>query len=365
MEKTSHHSKIIVWLTTLVFLAACSQVSTDLSLQENGEGEGATGSGATPVYVSIAGHIEDSLMYTDCAAYAEKREQMLEFAEEYRKSGFAFNLQASYEWFTGVRNCETEEMMVSTGGMNLMDYLATEYGFEIDVHQEGASEELDDVNSGNNVADIRYLAGQVTDHITETVGFQWDNPDQYTRFQLGEDGRIFTDFTWYPELLVGGVSVEHTNGNFKRDMSSMGVWIPSHFTEEDFYVHDESEEARMIYIGSGPNQFMNDWGVKSMCHFDSSVDFVETMANYIESGRWESGEIYTYTLFVPQGIMFEAEQRTMLIDHLAGLKALEAEGKIVVEYPTEIARIWQEEYDGQPNIVRYEEVNPEDYTCKK
>mgnify|MGYP001181735376 CR=1 FL=1 len=34
----------------------------------------------TPVYVTVAGHIEDSVAYTDCRVYGPKRAQLLDFA---------------------------------------------------------------------------------------------------------------------------------------------------------------------------------------------------------------------------------------------------------------------------------------------
>jgi len=302
-----------------------------------------------PVYVTFAGHIEDRKMYIDCDVYEKKSEDLLKVAEMVKDSGIAFNLQASYEWFMGAESCDPE---------NLMNRLVEDFDFEIDVHQEGASEELDDVTSGNNLADIRFIAAKVTDYVSDSTGFQWDNPAQYDRLQYGETGRLH-DFTWHPNILTGGVSVSHTNGDFSRDMTSIGVWIPSGFTEDEFHLHDESKEAHMVYVGSGPNQFMDDWGSRGSCHFKSSADFVGILENYIEPDG-----IYTYTVFVPQKVMFEEsgrEELQLLIDEFLELQEA---GQVIFAHHTEVVDIWREDFDSNPTIFTYDQIDPEDYTCE-
>lgn len=315
-----------------------------------------------PIYVTFAGHIEDSLAYTECSYYEQKREELITFAELLHDQDIPFNLQASYEWFTGVQNCDTEALMAKTNDMNVMDYLHKELNVEIDIHQEGASE--DDVSSGNNLADIRYLAGQVTDNVTETTGFQWDNQEQFERLNNGEAGRINPDFIWNPEVLVGGVSVKHTDGNFSDDMTSIGVWIPEGFNEKDFYRHNRSNEG-MIYVGSGPNQHMADWGPKTHCHFESSADFIEVINEYIEIGKFDAESIYTYTYFIPQKVMFnesEHENVQEFIDQLANLN--EASDVIYMHF-TDVVDTWQNIYNAKPTIITYDQIHPDDYTCEK
>ena len=88
----------------------------------------------TPVFVTVAGHIEDSLIYTDCVEYDDYRSKLITFANTISDANVAFNLQVSYEWFVGVSNCETEDMKALTDGKNIIDYLVESHDFEIDVH---------------------------------------------------------------------------------------------------------------------------------------------------------------------------------------------------------------------------------------
>jgi hypothetical protein len=78
-----------------------------------------------PIYVTIAGHIEDTPIYAQCDAYPGFRGKLLAFAETFSQTGAAFNLQIEYEFFLGASQCETDEMRTSTGGRNVIDYLAT------------------------------------------------------------------------------------------------------------------------------------------------------------------------------------------------------------------------------------------------
>jgi hypothetical protein len=316
----------------------------------------------TPIYVTIAGHIEDNLAYTECGYYEQKREQLIDFAELLYNQNIPFNLQASYEWFKGVQNCETAELLKTTDGMNVMNYLHENLNVEIDVHQEGASE--DDVSSGNNLADIRYLAGQVTDYVTETTGFQWDNQEQFERLDGGEPGRLNPGFIWYPEILAGGVSVRHTDGDFSDDMTAIGVWIPEGFNETEFFRHDRDGEG-MIYVGSGPNQHMADWGPKTNCHFESSADFVEVINEYIEIGKFDAKEIYTYTFFIPQKVMFTPSEHEKVQAVIDQLNDLQKSGDVIYMHFTEVVETWQTAYNAEPNMITYNQIHPDNYTCTR
>jgi len=316
----------------------------------------------TPVYVTVAGHIEDSVAYTDCRVYGPKRAQLLDFAAALEGTSVAFNLQVSYEWFMGASQCETAALKATTSGLNVIDYLVEHHGFEIDIHQEGAS--TLDASSGNNFADIRYLGGQVTPHMTETTGFQWDNPAQYAALQAGETGLLHPEFTWKPEILIGGPSVDHTDGDFSRDMTSVGVWIPSGFSEAAFHSHDVDADARMVFVASGPNQHCADWGPKTGCHFQNTADFVEVMVDYIDSEKLASGKLYTTTLFVPQPIIFSADQGALLLAILEQMEPLIKNGKVQYAHFTEVAEVWRNGYGEEPNIVQYDRFEPADYTCQ-
>ena len=316
--------------------------------------------GSTPVHLSIAGHIEDSKSYSDCKVYGPKRDQLLQFAQALDAYPVRFNLQVSYEWFQGVLNCENDAMKQSTMGLNLIDYLVDQHRFEIDVHQEGAS--LAHTSSGNNFADIRYLGGQVTSHMSDTTGFQWDNPAHYDAFQKGEAGKLHPEFSWQPSILAGGASMDHANGDHSRDMDSIGVWVPAGFGD-DFHTHDTSADARMVYVGSGPNQFVADWGAMGECHFNDTADFVAVVSEYIATGKLPAGKMYTTTLVVPQPILFDTARRSDLFSILDKLLPLAKDGRLRFQHLSETVATWRNDYNSEPNIVRYSSFAEAERTC--
>ena len=313
-----------------------------------------------PVYVTVGVHIEDNLRYTDCREYPRFRDGLVDFVEFVHSHGVPLRVQASYEWFIGAKQCETPDVMEATDGMSSLDYLVDRYGVAVDPHQEGAA--VSDATSGNNFADIRWAGEQVTSHMSEVTGFQWDNPRQYEQFQAGERG-LLHDYTWRPEILTGGVSVLHTDGNFSKDMTAMGVWVPSGFTEADFLVHDEGPDARMVYVGSGPNQWASDWGARTNnCHYERSADVVEAMALEIERGTLSADGIYTYTFFIPQKVMFDPAEWSQVTANLDQLAPLVERGQVEYKHYEDIVRIW-EERGGEPFVLDYESLDPSLRTC--
>ena len=250
-------------------------------------------------------------------------------------------------------------MLAQTNGLNIIDYLVEAHGFEIDVHQEGAS--LAHASSGNNFADIRYMGGTITEYMSETTGFQWDNPSQFSNLQNGEQGLLHPEFTWFPEVLAGGVSMEHTNGDFSQDMTSIGVWQPSNFTVEEF--HEHNADARMVYVGSGPNQHCADWSEAVGCHYATTGDFIAVLVSYIESARLAANELYTTTFFIPQPIIFNAEQHRLFQISLEQLQPLVESGQVRYAHFSEVVTEWRTTYESRPNIILYDTFEEADRTC--
>ena len=197
-----------------------------------------------PVYVTVAGHIEDVPVYARCDAYPDFREKLLLWADEVAAYGAAVHLQIEYDSLLGTSRCENPELMQSTNGENVIAYLAHRYGFEIDPHQEGGWEK-----GADNWADIRCLAGQLTSAVSDNVGgFVWNCAEQLTRLSTGETGWIHTDFTWRPEVLTRAVSQQHHLGDFSADDVASGIWRPKG-AGADFWSHDP--EGPLVNIGPG------------------------------------------------------------------------------------------------------------------
>ena len=309
----------------------------------------------TPVFVTIAGHIEDSPAYANCERYPSYRRQLLAFADVFEPTGVPFNLQIDFNFLRGVHDCENAQMQERTEGLNLLEYLVARKGFEIDPHEEGGWED-----GVENYADVRFLGGQVTAEITETAGgVVWDFPDQFAALTDGEIGRIYTDFTWRPEVITLAVYSEHHHGDFSQDDLASGVWLPAG-TGDDFWVHDDG--GRLIYVAPG-HQHSNWFGGRE-CFFESGADYVETLVDYLERGVIPTEKIYTSTIAVPQSIIFEADDHQKLLDVVDQLEPLVEAGKVEFVHFTDVVEIWRTRYDSEPNIFLFDEISPSDYTCE-
>lgn len=295
----------------------------------------------TPIYVTVVLHIEDVPVYANCDAFPDFRQKLLQFAEAMAPYDIPINLQTDYEFLVGVDRCETPAMQAETNGQNVLNYLASEYGYEIDPHQEGGW----DIGGQDNYADIRYLAGQLTSATSENVGgLVWDDPAQWRALAEGEAGLINPEFTWNPAAVTLAVGSEHHLGDFSDDDYASGVWRPRGAGSR-FWEHDPGGE--MIYIG--PGEYTN-WGNRSGQR--STLEFVHHLLEGLEAGELYRGAIYTASLAVPQSIVFDANEHFKLQRMLDDLAPLADAGQIVYATYSQVVQIWSSQYDESPNIYR-------------
>lgn len=302
-----------------------------------------------PVYVTVALHIEAVPSYANCQTFPDYRQKLLEFAEAMDPYGAAINLQVEYEFLVGVMRCETPQMQAVTDGLNIIDYLANSYGYEIDAHQQGGW----DHGGKDNYADIRWLAGELTSAVSETMGgLVFDDPVQWNSLAHGQKGFQTPHFSWKPQALTLAVDSKHRLGDFEADDFASGVWIPAG-TGSEFWAHDP--HGPFIYIG--PGEYDN-WGNKHGKR--STPKFVSDLVLLLESGEVDPELLYTATLAVPQSIIFNPTAHKELQELLKQLAPLAESGKIVCANYSEIIKIWEQQYSARPNIYLKEGVAYQD-----
>ena len=313
----------------------------------------------TSIYVTLVGHLEDSPQYANCDRYPMVRARLMEFMDLIQEAEVPFNLQVEYEFFLGASRCETEALMATTGGLNILDYLATERGIEIDAHQEGAWE-APMSDTPDNYADIRYLGAQVTSRISENVGgILWDNAEQFARLRDGEIGLLHPAFTWLPDVLTMAVSQQHHEGDFTIDDRTSGVWRPSG-AGESFWA--DNPAARMVYIG--PGQHHSSWGPRA-CYFNHAFEYAEVLLRYVDEGRLAAGRMYTATQAFPQSVMLDATRHDEVRSILAAGAPLVTSGQVRLQTYSEVAASWRADFASEPSVVRFEQIEASDYTCDR
>lgn len=303
------------------------------------------------VYVTLMAHIEEGDIYTYCPAYEDYRDQLLSFSEALHENGYRLNLQVSYVFFSAVLDCETEEMQRKTDGKNVMQFLVDEYDFEIDPHHEGAW----DWDTEYNYADNRYIGELVTEDVTDMVGLVWDYSPQFEEINACQQGNIYPEFTYCPDIISGAVGYQHHLGDFGDDDPNSGVWIPAG-TNEDWLVHDS--QGRMVYIASGPHANRN--GRRSDNFFETEADYIKVLLEYIDEGRIEN-QMLTAAIPIPQKILFEGAPGAAEIIRM--LEEIRYDDRVEFASYTEIAEIWRDEYNSMPQIFLFEDIDEEDYTA--
>lgn len=294
---------------------------------------------STPlIYITVAGHIENNTYYGNCDSYANYRAKLLVFSEMLSQQNVAFNLQIDYEFLYGTQKCETESQREETDGINIISYLASHYGFEIDAHQEGGTDEGDD-----NYADVRFLAGTLTPMVSENVGgLLWDDPAQFSSFANGARGWIYTNFVWWPDVLTLAVSRSHHDSDFSNDDIASGIWKPQG-ANTNFWTHAPDE--RMIYVGPGENV---GWGTNDFCL--STVEFVKYLAAALQAGSIPTNKMYTATLTVPQGVIFDTNQHSRLVGMIEEIAPFVESGLAQYVTYSGAVEIWQNVFNSEPNV---------------
>ncbi len=297
-----------------------------------------------PIYVTIALHIEDVPKYAFCDSFVVYRQKLLQFAEAMAPWNVKFNLQVDYEFLMGIKNCEHPGMQSETMGMNLLEYLISQYNYEIDPHQEGGC----DTCGLDNYADIKCLGFQITPNISDVMGgLVHDDDAQWNALAQGQQGNIYPQFEWTPEILTLAVGTQHHFGDFSFDDYASGVWIPKG-TGSDFWVHDPS--GPFIYIG--PGEYDN-WS--SVPRQRSTLEFIEMLRFLLTNHLIKRDAMYTASIAVPQHMIFNPVQHLRLMDLLDKLLPYVDEGKVVFVHYSEAAEIWKDTYDSKPNIVFLDE----------
>jgi hypothetical protein len=291
-----------------------------------------------PVYVTVAGHLEDNPAYASSNLYPVYRSNLLAFAGFMVRTGIVCNLQVDYEFFEGTRRWETDDMRAETGGLPLFDYLTAHCGFEIDAHQEGGTEEGLD-----NYADVRFLGGLVCTAITETVGGHiWNDPAQFAQLAMGENGWLFPAFEWFPEVLTLAVGRAHHYGDFAFDDVASGVWRPAG-ANSNFWTHSPAE--RMIYVGPGET---SNWGGNTV--YLSTPAFVRHLVEELQAGNLPTNQMFTASLPIPQGIILNPTQHIVLAGLLDQISPYAASGLVHYVTYAEAVDIWKTDFAEEPNI---------------
>ncbi len=332
----------------------CSVGCTSETKKEN---EG-SGTGQPKVFITLAGHVEDHEMLTRCPKWTETRDGMLSWAEAIAPYTDTFNLQIDYPFLVTLPDCETEAHREETGGESVLVYLQNAYGWEFDAHQEGGYESPD--ASPDDYGDVHWALRRAVSNPTDSVGgFVWNSQAMLNRLEDGYTDSRLHGSTWTPDLLTMAVHEDHHSGNFDRDDNTSGIWHPKDATTDGFVSHDP--ERRLPYIGTGLQH--SNWSGSPRCDFENGVEYAEVLMDMVDEGALDASAIYTSTIAFPSSVMLKPERYDEGLAIIEAAVAMVASGRAELASYRTVLDVWKTEFDSEPNIVPYELIDPEDYTC--
>ncbi len=297
------------------------ELESDDSMSES-EGEESDVSRAV-VYVVMFTHIEDNVPIGEFGSeesrnkYFLLREKLIQMAELAKSYGLKWVLQPDWKFLEAARIYETEDVMASTNGKNLFQYLRDELDVTLDPHSHE--------KHGYNYTDVAYLLDLLgVGGSTVIGGHIWD-PDlpqfqEWDRFRNPVHGEHYPEAVWRGDILIGAGTPNHVN-----DPLISGVWRPK--DRYNFFVDDP--EGNIVAVGAWHNDVE---GVRELVRL-----YAEGVvpANVMLTASWN---ILPNTITRPGGL--NEIERTIM----QPMANLQNEGKIVVTDFTTIVNIWRTSY---------------------
>ncbi len=275
-------------------------------------------SSTPPIHISIVTHNEEprSGLYPDYvndeAAFWEHRTALVNLVSMLKANDVMYNYQSDWNFLlaAGMYDTGTPE----TGGQNFLRHIK-KLGFEVDPHAH---------ESQYSYADVAYLIQELGVTPSNLTGGFIASPPADSKLEYlwhPIQGRQYPAFTWQAEILWGGATSLHID---EESLWVSGIWKPKdneHFTEH-------SDGAPLPHIG----------GCGRSC---------EQLIQLQQSGELDPEKIYTCTLFYPQhrlpldGYIEDAERE---------IQYLNASGKVRWVGLAEVIKIWERQYNSEPNI---------------
>jgi hypothetical protein len=308
---------------------------------------------AAPVQYTVAVHSEEpsvpdtpnfSSLGTPKATYLHWRNAILAFAELADEYDIKWSFQSDWNFLEGIRRFEVAgrpgfdpTLLLTatdgTSGLNLLQYLAHEYGVELDPHSH---------ENGVNYADVDWLirvglgapsSGVVGGHIndpTDTSNYQ-DWP-KFLADPRGLEASQHAGHFWRPTLLMGGGTAGHEN-----EYHVSGIWRPA--DEDHFYTHAPDPAAQPL-VSCG--QWFND-----LHEHLKLIRRVNTGALPGGNRLYTCGIVLNHRDMANDANYTETKARAVL----ATVKAWQDAGLIENRHFEELIPLWQSApYSSTPNI---------------
>ena len=83
----------------------------------------------------------------------------------------------------------------------------------------------------------------------------------------------------------------------------------------------------------------------------------------VDAGKLPAHRMYTVTLAFPASVMLDPTRHATGVEMIQAAEALADSGRAQIASYQRVLATWQAEFGAEPNVLRYEEIDPAEYTC--
>lgn len=282
---------------------------------------------SSTIYVSIVTHNEEPNgtaahpdFTKDEAEFWRQRDAVVALANMLYENQVGYNWQSDWNFLLAATMFDNGTP--STNGKNIVRYLSEDLGMSIGPHAH---------ETEYTYADVAALIAELGVTPNGVVGGFLISPPFRSKLEYLRDpirGNIY-DYTWTPTILWGGGSPSH-----RADPEISGVWRP--MNTKNYYTHDEN--------GSLP-----DVGT-----YFSTWEGIDELLALQAAGKLTPGLIYTSSVMISQELVTDIDALNNIQAQIDALKDEVAAGLVVFADIETVVKIWEEQYNGVPNIYRTE-----------
>lgn len=282
------------------------------------------------LYIQFVSHNEDNFAYLDNVNnYLAARNNLKTVGQSFQSRAVKWNLGSDYILLKAALKYDTNSVLTSTSGKNILKYLKENLGVECDPHSH---------ESRYNYGTIAWLHTQLGITPSDIMsGFLWNttqNGNWWYNYQNGVQSDSVASYTWQPGTLWGAATPQHT-----LDPEFWGLWKPKDVA--GFTVHTPTNNLILCTQGCKIK-------VEDTSQVMVIVNQVVNAINKIQNGTAPASGIYNTSIFFGEGKISLLPFRTKLNNIADSLAKYVTQNKLEWRSITEVVNIWKTTYSSQP-----------------
>lgn len=237
-------------------------------------------------------------------------------------------MQSDWVYLTNVLAQETPALMATTNNKNILVWLQSDKGVEMDPHAHESQYLYPDVvklMDSIGLPESKLMGG--------TIYNDNNGINIWTNLVNGQFGRIFPTKFWRPDYMMGGGTPNHV-----ADIKYHGFWNPQSTT--NYLTHDPSKRLRHIGVGCSIK-------IKDTSQVANIAAELRDIIQKVQTGQYPSNGFYLQTIFFEQGDLNNTAFYNKVIAVADSANAMVASGKARWKTLKQTYTQWETAYNAQ------------------